>query len=126
MYSQSDIDYKARSASYQLCKCVNDMYSLDEDVIELLSKWYELDEYQFSKIMTLTPKHIRESVMKAISTIDKIKFGGCIEILDEYYSDDINVVDSDDNRELYEKSIMRYLSYNYDCKLSEILIKNKL
>jgi hypothetical protein len=38
--------------------------------------------------------------------------GGCIEILDEYYSDDINVVDSDDNRELYEKSIMRYLSYN--------------
>lgn len=102
------------------------MYSLDEDVVELVLKWYELDEYQFSKIMMLTPKHTRESVMKAIPTIEKIKMGGCIEILDEYYSDDINIVDSDDNRELYEKSIMRYLSYNYDCKLSEILIKNGL
>jgi hypothetical protein len=123
MYSQIDIDYKARSASYELCKCVNKKYQLEEEVIDLIISWSELDKYKFSRLLSKKPKELQNKVIKILPEIEKETLNNCTKILDSYYGDAINIVDSGDLRLVYYESIVRYTSYNYNCKLSGLFLK---
>ena len=130
--AQSEIDYFARTSAYELCKCVNNAYDgIDEEVVDLIISSYNLDKFAFNKLLKSKPEslrsryHAQSQVMS--NEMNRKKFLECsLDLKHEVANFDINVVDSKDNEEIFFDALLKYLGYNFDCKLSKYLLENKI
>lgn len=130
--AQSEIDYFARTSAYELCKCVNNAYDgIDEEVVDLIISSYNLDKFAFNKLLKSKPEslrsryHAQSQVMS--NEMNRKKFLECsLDLKHEVANFDINVIDSKDNEEIFFDALLKYLGYNFDCKLSKYLLENKI
>lgn len=126
IYAQYDFNYMARSSAYDICNCVNDIYEdIDEENVEFIIQWYSLAKYKFIDLMNNYSKSTKESFDKSLLIFQTLNHDKCVDILYEYFqSQEVNVIDSDDEQSQYLKAVIQYLSYNYNCRLTQFIIEN--
>jgi len=130
LYSQNDIDYKSRSSAYNYCTCINKVFpQIEEDIIDIYIESHSIDTFDLLRILSKKSDNFRsdyyyyEKVFKEQHNITEIN--NCIdEVKNDIYNFDINVIDSSDGEEIFKTNLLRYLSYNFNCKLSIFYLKN--
>lgn len=126
IFAQNDLNYVARSSAYEICKCINDVYAdIDEESVEFIIQWYSLTKYQFIGLMNNYSKSTKEKFDESLKIFHILNHDKCVNILyDQYQNKEINVIDSNDEQTEYIKQVIKYLSYNYNCKLTQFIIEN--
>jgi hypothetical protein len=126
IYGQYDFNYIARSSAYDICKCVNNIYrDIDEKNIDLIIQWHSLTKYEFIKLMNDYSKSTKESFDTSLKIFQTLNHNECVDMLYDYFkSQEVNVIDSDNHQIKYIEEVIKYLSYNYNCKLTQFIIEN--
>jgi len=131
LFSQTDMDYEARSSAYNFCSCVNNVFpDIGEEIIDLYIESHTLNKFELKKKLSLKNKTFRTEYEKTIlifnDEIKLTKLNKCLkEVKNDIHNFDINIIDSSDSQEIFKTKLLKYLSFNFDCKLTIFLFNKK-
>ena len=130
LYSQNDIDYEARGSAYNYCTCINKVFpQIEEDIIDIYIESHSIDTFDLLRILSKKSDTFRSDYYKYKKVFTDhyniSQINNCIEeVKNDIHNFDINVIDSGDGKEIFKTNLLKYLGYNFNCKLSIFYLKN--